>query len=210
MQAELHEALNDLGGRQGDGLLEQYAFYTAAHINRAAEGYVYLRESRRVEASKHLVRTAIEAFIRLQCIRKHPELLFRIAFTEFNEDKKWARSAKGEDLANAMQAIEANWVAFVEGYRKRYPEHSSNEKELSLRRAAEYAGMEGYYDSHYRLYCRFTNAALRASIGDLSAFDAEDNRTMTVCALAAVEALVGLGASAPNLASLNQRLSVNV
>jgi uncharacterized protein DUF5677 len=198
--------LDELGGRQGDGRLEHYAFYTAAHINRAAEGYVYLRESRRVEASKHLIRTAIEAFIRLQCIRKHPELLFRIAFTEFNEDKRWARSAQGEDLANAMQAIEVNWVAFVEAYRTKYPEYSLTEEELSLRRAAEYAGMEGYYDSHYRLYCRFTHAALRASIGDLSAFNAEDNRTMTVCALAAVEALVKLGASAPNLAFLKQRL----
>jgi len=98
MQAELRDALDELGGRQGDGLLEHYAFYTAAHINRAAEGYVYLRESRRVEASKHLIRTAIEAFIRLQCIRKHPELLFRIAFSEFNEDKKWAGQRKAKIL----------------------------------------------------------------------------------------------------------------
>jgi hypothetical protein len=111
--------------------------------------------------------------------------------------------------SGAMQAIEVNWVAFVEAYRTKYPEYSLTEEELSLRRAAEYAGMEGYYDSHYRLYCRFTHAALRASIGDLSAFDAEDNRTMTVCALAAVEALVRVGASAPNLASLNQRLSAS-
>ena len=35
MQAELGGALNDVGGRHGDGLLEHYSFYTAAHINRA-------------------------------------------------------------------------------------------------------------------------------------------------------------------------------
>lgn len=210
MQAELRDALNELGGRRADGLLEQYAFYTSAHINRAVEGYVYLRESRRVEASKHLIRTVIEAFIRLQCICKHPELLFQIAFTEFKEDKKWARAAKREDLANVMQTIEANWAAFVEAYRKKYPEQSLTEEELSLRGAAEYAGLEGYYDSHYRLYCRFTHVALRASIGGLSVFDVEDNRTMTVCALAAVEALVTLGATAPNLASLKHRFFLSV
>ncbi len=88
MQAELRDALNALGGMHGDGLLEHYLFNTAAHINRAVEGYVYLRESGRVEASKHLIRTAIEAFIRLQCIRRQPELLFRIALTEFKRGEK--------------------------------------------------------------------------------------------------------------------------
>ena len=210
MQAELRDALNELGGRHGDGLLEHYPFYTAAHINRAVEDYVYLRESGRVEASKHLVRTAIEAFIRLQCVRRRPELLFRIAFTDFNEDKKWARSVTGQDVAKAIRAIEVKWAAFVQAYRTKYPEHSLTEEELPLRRAAEYAGMEGYYDSHYRLYCRFTHAAFQASIGDLSGFEPEDNRTMTVCALAAVEALAALGASAPNLASLNQRIRADV
>ena len=210
MQAELRDALNALGGMHGDGLLEHYLFYTAAHINRAVEGYVYLRESGRVEASKHLIRTAIEAFIRLQCIRRQPELLFRIALTEFNEDKKWLRSVKGPDVANAILAIDAKWAAFVQAYRTKYPEHPLTQEELSLRRAAECAGIEGYYDSHYRLYCRFTHAAFGASIGDLSELEREDNRTMTVCALAAVEALVTLGASAPNLASLNKRLSVSV
>jgi len=52
MRAELRDALNALGGRLGESLLEHYAFYTAAHINRPVEGYVYLRESGRVEASK--------------------------------------------------------------------------------------------------------------------------------------------------------------
>ncbi len=206
MQAELRDALHGLGGMHADGLLEHYPFYTAAHINRAVEAYVYLRESGRVEASKHLIRTAIEAMIRLQCIRRQPELLFRIAFTECNEDKKWVRSVKGADVANAILAIDAEWTAFVQAYQTKYPEHPLTQEELSLRRAAECAGIEGYYDTHYRLYCRFTHAAFRATIGGLSEFEPEDNRTMTLCALAAVEA-VALGASAPNLTSLKQRLS---
>src|SRR6266496_1889736 len=88
-QTELHHALSAFGGRQCKGLLQDYRFYTASHINLAAEGYIYLRKSKRIDASKHLIRTAIEAVIRLRAVQKKPELLFRIAFTEFEEDKRW-------------------------------------------------------------------------------------------------------------------------
>jgi hypothetical protein len=53
-----------------------------------------------------------------------------------------------------MQAIESTWAAFVQAYRKKYPQHSLTEKDLSLRGAAKNAGIEGYYDGHYRLYHR--------------------------------------------------------
>ena len=116
MQAELRDALNELGGRHGDGLLEHYPFYTAAHINRAVEGYVYLRESGRLEASKHLIRTAIEAFIRLQCVRTKPELLFPIAFTEFEEDSQaWYWVANW--VCQAWYWV-ANWVCQPSQHRR--------------------------------------------------------------------------------------------
>jgi hypothetical protein len=206
MQAELHGALNALGGKQSDGLLQYYPFYTAGYINRAVEGYVYLRQSRRIEASKHLIRTAIEAIIRIQAVQKQPELLFRIAFTEFNDDKRWVRSLQRADFASVIQAIDDNWAEFVQAYRTKYHDHPLTEQELSLWRAAECAGIEGYYNSHYRLYCRFTHAAFRASTGELNKFEPEDNRTMTLCTLAAVDALVSLGAPAPNLTALKERL----
>src|SRR6266496_2908465 len=123
-QAELRDALKALGGKQSDGLVEFYPFYSAAHINRAVEGYLYLRKSGRVEASKHLIRTAIEATIRLQAVAKKPDLLFRIAFTEFNEDKKWVRSLQHSEGARTIQAIDNQWAAFVQAYRIKYPDHS--------------------------------------------------------------------------------------
>ena len=207
MQAELRDALNALGGKQSEGLLEHYCFYTTAHINRAVEGYIFLRKSGRIEASQNLIRTAIEAILRLQATRKKPEVLFRIAFTEFEEDKKWLRSLHGPDVASAIQAVDTQWADFKQAYRTKYPEHPLVEKELSLRGASEFAGVEGYYDSHYRLYCRFTHAAFRATTGNLKDFYREDNRTMTLCAFGAVEALVSIGATAPNFAALKERLS---
>ncbi len=207
MQAELRGALNALGGQHGEGLVEHYRLYTAAHINRAVEGYIYLRQSGRVDASKHLIRTAIEAVVRLQAIQKKPELLFRFAFTEFNEDKRWVRSTAGGDIPAVLSAIDKQWADFKQAYHAKYPEHLLVEEELSLRGAAECAGIERYYDSHYRLYCRFTHAAFRATTGSLNEFDREDNRTMVLCALSGLEALLSVGVLAPTIESLRQRLN---
>jgi hypothetical protein len=207
-QTELHHALSAFGGRQSEGLLEGYRFYTASHINLAAEGYIYLRKSERIDASKHLIRTAIEAVIRLRAVQKKPQLLFRIAFTEFNEDKKWARSLLEREVSGAITAIENKWTDFKQAYQTKYPEPPLVEEELSLRGAAECAGieLERYYDSAYRLYCRYTHAALRATSGSLNKFDRHDNRTMTLCALGGVDTLVSIGAPAPNIESLLERL----
>jgi hypothetical protein len=206
MQAELSEALNGLGGKQREGLYDGYLGYTAGHVNRAAEGYLYLRTSGRIDASKHLIRTAIEAVIRIQAIRKKPELLFRIAFTEFCEDKKWLRSTAGPDVGAALSAIDKHWTDFKQAYHAKYPGHALVEEEISLRRTAECAGIDKYYDTHYRLYCRFTHAAFRATTGNLNEFDREDNRTMALCAVSALEAVSSIGGPTPNLESFRQRL----
>ncbi len=205
-QAELRDALNSLGRKEADGLIEHYLVYTAALINRVVEGYAYLRESRRFEASKFLIRTAIEAVFRVQAIRKKPDLLFRIAFAEYKEDVKWVRSLNGSDVEATLQAIDSRWTEFMNDYRNKYPEHELIEKELSARDASGVSGLDCYYNSHYRLYCRFTHAAFRASTGDLAKFESEDNRTMTLCALAAIDAVVSIGAEAPRLQSLKERL----
>jgi hypothetical protein len=128
LQAELHNALNGLAGGQREGLYEGYLVYTAGHINRAVEGYLYLRESRRIDASKHLIRTGIEAVIRLQAVRKKPELLFRIAFTEFNEDKKWVRSTVPANVDKALSVIDKNWAYFKQAYHAKYPEDALSRK----------------------------------------------------------------------------------
>ena len=206
MQTELRDGLNGLGGKPREGLHEAYLGYTAGHINRAVEGYVYLRQSGRSEASKLLVRTGIEAVIRLQAVRTKPELLFRIAFTEFNEDRKWVRSSGGRDASEALRAIDTHWDQFTHAYRTKYPDHVLTEEEISLRRAAECAGIERYYDTHYRLYCRYTHAAFRATTGNLSEFDQEDTRTMALCAFSALETLSSIDATTPNLVSLRERL----
>lgn len=207
VQSELRYALNSLGGRQADGLLQHYLFYSASHINKAVEGFIYLRRNKRVDASKLLIRTVLESFIRMRAIQKKPELLFRMAYSEFEEDKKWVRSINGATAEETLQKIASQWQTFKLEYQRTYPEHLMSEKSLKLREAATHASVESYYDSHYRLYCHFTHGAFRATAGDLNNLESEDVDTMIICAFAALDALNSIGASCPNFSSLERRIS---
>lgn len=205
-QAELCDALNSLGGHEVDGLLDRFPFISATHINRAVEGYLRLRKAGRSEASKLLIRSALETVIRLRAAQAKPELMFRIVFSEFEEDKKWIRALDGPSKVQVLDAMEKEWQEFKNAYSAKYPHHSAIEEKLGVEAAAKASGMEKYYNTHYRLYCRFTHANLQAMIGGLSGFESEDNRTMTLCALAAIEALNSIGANTTKLQALMERL----
>lgn len=66
-QAELAHGLNSLGGKEMDGV-ERYIGFLASHLNKAATGYIVLRESHRVDCSKLLVRPITEFMLRLCAI----------------------------------------------------------------------------------------------------------------------------------------------
>ena len=136
-------------------------------------------------------------------MRKKPYLLFRILFTEFEEDKKWVRRLKSPDAEGSLQE---QWDEHSQAYRAKYPDHECVEKCCSAWDAAECAGINRYYESHYRLYGHFTHAHFRAAIGDMDNFEREDNRVMTLCAILAIDALVSIGATAANLQVLKERL----
>jgi hypothetical protein len=207
VQAELAAALKSIEGKPSEGLVSGYCYYASQHVSCAADGYIFLRKGGKVEASKHLVRTAIEAMMRIGAVATKPDLVFRIAYSEYLEEKKWAAPIPGPEGDAATKALADNWAGFVLAYKVKYSAHPLNENKLPLRDAAAIAGMGSFYDTHYRLYCKITHAAFRGMTGNLKAFEVEDNRTMTLCALVCVEALVGLGAQAPNLVSIRTRLS---
>jgi len=205
VQIELCKALKALEGKEAEGLHERYRFHAAGHVHCAVEGYIHLRRGGRIEASKHLIRTAIEVSIRLLAITKQPEVLFQIAWKEFNDNEKWARPLPGSYSADTLKAIAAQRVQFKQDYQTKYPKHGLVENGPDLRTLAVVAELDGFYDSHYRLYCRFTHAALDATTGDLAAFQKEDNLTMALCALTTLQAVVSIGAPSPNLPILLKR-----
>lgn len=207
--AEITNALNSLAGKKYEGTVEAYRFYSAKHIHRAADGFVFLRKSGRIDASKFLVRPAIEVALRLQAVRKQPDLLYRIAFSEHCQDKRLLRPAAKFANADYDQApIHHLWKKFADWFKDKFPSLQAVDQEITVIEIAEKAGLGRFYDSHYRTYCQYTHGAFRASAGYLDdVTDAVDNRTMAVCAFVALDTLISIGAESPNCNGLFERLS---
>src|SRR4051812_30964390 len=184
LQTELEEALNSLGGKTPKAIGDRYHLHAAAYVNKAVEGYWLLRTQGRIDASKLLVRPAIEAILRIEALRKDPALLIDIAWTEKLEDQKWLQPvAQKHGTPYDDHATQKAWERFESAYKAEFPNTSSKGQKLSLYSAAQAAGLSDYYDSHYRMYCQYAHAALRATGGYLDELtDPEDTRTMVLCA----------------------------
>lgn len=208
LQSELTQALNSLGGRTPKAITDPYFVEAAGYGNKAADGYLLLRNNGRVDASKLLVRPAIEALFRIQALRTKPGLLYQLAYTERLEDHKWFRPAATRlGKTYDRDSDPPGWRDFENAFQKEFPSTSLNRQKISLRELAAITGLAAYYDTHYRLYCQYAHAALRGMSGhsdDLS--DPEDSRVMVICAFAAVTGIAAIGAEAPNLQGLNKRV----
>jgi hypothetical protein len=209
IQQELASALNSVGGKQSRGALDNYYFHSADHVNRIAEGFIFLRKSGRIDASKLLVRPVVEMMFRVEAIQRKPELFYRIAYSEtIVEDPKWIGSAVRRAGATFDEAAHSKgFNQFKEQLSKQLPNVLFEDNYISVWEIAEAAGMGGYYGNHYRTYCRYTHGALWAIaefLTDLT--DPEDNRAMGLCTWSVLKALSGIGAKTPNLESLTQRL----
>ena len=202
---ELRNALASLAGKK-PGLLDTYRFWSAKHLQRAVDGFVFLRRSRRVDGSKFLVRPAIEMMIRLQA-SQHPALFYRIAHSEYLQDKHLLRIA-GDD-AKLQAQNDKNWEGFKNAFVSEFPTVPIPDvgDRLTIEHLAKKAGLSPFYNGHYRIYCRYTHGALRASTGNIDeATDRADNQTMAVTALAALDNLISFGAHSSNRHGLAQRL----
>jgi hypothetical protein len=205
IQTELVTGLNALGRKSHRGLEDQFPFYSASHINRAVEGYLLLRQQFRFDASRLLIRPAIEAAIKILAVRNQPDLLYRIAYSEHLEDRKLV--ARAADAAAYFAQLEEKWCEFVKAYSDHFPKHELVDKRLPLRCAAIAARIEAYYDSAYRLYSQFAHAAFRATTGNLDDLHTHDNRTMALCALTGLDAVTSLNESALDVEPFRTRLS---
>lgn len=208
LEAELTYALNSLGGKTPQVIADRYFVEAASYIHKAVDGYLVLRKEGRIDSSKLLVRSAIEAMIRVQALRAKPEIFYQIAYSERLEDHKWFRPASTKaGIVYDKDPDPPGWSKFEKAFRREFPSVTLRTNKLSLRDAAVVAGLEQYYDTHYRLYCQYAHAALRAMGGhsdDLS--DPEDSRTMVLCAFVCLSAILPLGAESPSFDSLHVRI----
>ena len=203
VQQLLAHALNALGGRSPATAEAAYLEKAAVNVNRAAEGYLWLRESCRVAASKLLVRPALEATFSAVAVVKRPGFLFRKAYSEWEEDKKmFVRDAAG--VKEATKAIEYLKRAF----QQRSPGYPVACKRVTVRDAADVAGFLENYESAYRIYCQFTHGAMRAVLGHLDdTTDTIDTPIVSWCVFQMLDHLqTDTPAQIPDLVPFRKRL----
>ena len=205
LQKMLSGSLDSLGGRPRDGLEEAYKGYCAVQINRSTAGFLCLKSNALDYSARMLIRPAMEAMFKILAVRQEPHLLYRIARSEHEQDEKWARpfATGGKELHD--EEFEKKWEEFKRNYQQAYPAHPLTDSSIGLRSLAVKAKVDPYYDSHYRLYCQFTHAALRASTDDLDGFSGEDERTIAATLIVAIEAVLECGGDCDGFAKIRNR-----
>jgi hypothetical protein len=178
VQRLLAEALNSMAGKSTEAETS-YLMWASVSVNRAAEGYLFLRESGRVNASKLLVRPALEATFSAAAAIKKPGFLFRKLYSEWEEDQKMF-SNDAAALAAAKQGLHS----LKRAAKQARPSCAVECKRVTTRDAADAAGLSKAYEGAYRTYCKFTHGAIQAVQGHLdSATDAIDTDVVIWCVL---------------------------
>jgi hypothetical protein len=202
LRASLSKGIDSLGGKPRSGIHEGFKVFCAIHINRVADGFLALKGDGRIYAARMLIRPAMEAMFKLLAVKKEPSLLFRIACYEHEQDEKWARPFAPDEGQEHNAAFQTKWDSFKRAYKESFPDHVLCESSIDLRALAAKAGVGSYYDSHYRLYCQYTHAALNASTDDLEEFAMEDERVIGAALIVATEAVLECGGESDSFHSL--------
>jgi Family of unknown function (DUF5677) len=209
LQHELDKAVISLGGKQKPSVQDKYYFYAAVLMNRIAHGFVFLRKNGYADAAKFLIRPAIESMIRIRAVQKQPHLVYQIMYTEMVEDDKWMGSAaKRLGCSYTARRDTKDWIEFKNLCISQFGAENIVDKELGLYSAAQIVGLESYYDTHYRMYSRYTHVGLQAMSGKVDSLsDPEDSRMLVFCAFAALDGIASMGAGCANLKSLRERVA---
>jgi len=198
------EALKSLPGKNQATPESAYLGWAAVSVHRAAEAYLYLRNSGRVAASKLLVRPALEATFSGKAVADKEGFLFRKLHSELEEDNKMFRvdgltEKEAQDALNALKAT----------FRLTKPGTHLDCRPLNMAEVARIAGFSAQYDSLYRKYCKFTHGALWTVVDGLENITEEiDTPTVIWCVLVMLDLLQSqTPAEVPDLAPFWKRLS---
>ena len=201
LQPVFVKALDSLGGKKPSDWDSSYLGRVAVTVNRAGDGYLWLRESGRMDASKLLVRPALEAVFCGTAAMKNKAFLFRKAYSEWEEHKKLIAT----DMASKKEADD-----YLVKMKRSFQENNYPIKcvRLQVREIAEMADLLPAYEEHYRVYCKFTHSAMMAVSGNLNlATDAKDTHVVVWCVLMMLNQLKQhTPAVIPNLMPFNEKM----
>jgi hypothetical protein len=181
LQKALASGLDSLGGKTPKNPEARYMGFVAKAVNTAADGYIVLREAYRVNASKLLIRPALEVILAAAAVENERGFLVRKAYAEW---KDWGKMLT--DSASIAQH-QQKWDEFEKRVKAEDPSCPIVLKNFTVQEMSKLAKMEKHYEMSYRIYCKFTHGALDAIGGNLSGFtDDTDTAVMAWCAFQAI------------------------
>jgi hypothetical protein len=205
LQPIVVKAINSLRGKKPANAGSNYLGRIANTVNRTSDGYLVLRESARVDASKLLIRPALEAVFCGIAAVSNKEFLFRKIYSEWEEHNKlFAKDAAGKVEADKYLKN------LQEKFSKNNPDYPTNYKPASMWDAAHMAGLLPVYEYAYRMYCKFTHSAMSAVSGYLDQqTDLHDTPTMVWCVLTTLRFLKEhTPAEIPDLGAFTKRVEL--
>ena len=162
LQQLLVAALDSLGEVKPASKESGYVGWAAAHVNKILDGYLWMREPGRVDASKLMIRPLVETVLFVVAVTRERGFLFLKAFTEWQEESRLyahdprLKAKHQQDLPDLIR----EWT-------KKDASYPFRRKTVSCRDAAVSANLLPVYESAYRIYCKFTHGAMRAIHGSL-------------------------------------------
>lgn len=176
-------------------------------LSDVSAGFVTLQKAGNEHASRVLIRTAIETALKLSAVYEHPPILYRIAYTEHVEDGKFLKAADESKIVVTPELHAAKWAKAGPVLASLFPGEALKDETVSAYDLARLGKMPYLYDFHFRLYCNYTHATLRAHSSP-NHFLPEVDYTAVESALyvALVVARNRLGADCPNVKSYTERV----
>ena len=203
VQSTLANSLESLEGTSLPPGEPLYLAWASVFVGKAADGYLCLRESGRVPASKLLVRPALEATLSAMAVLKQPGFLFRKLYTELEEEKKMLRKSPAgiADADRVLYDMEA-------AAKTARPGSPVERKKVDMAYTAKMAGQSVAYESTYRTYCKFAHGTMQAVQGHLDeATDTVDTDVVVWCVLTLLDLLrQHTVADVPDLEPFRKRL----
>ena len=157
LQGLLRKTLNSYRGPVS--LERRHLMHSANFIVGAAEGFMVLREKKLFHASKVLIRPILESLLWSAIIVRKRGVLFRKAYTEWDEERK-LRPAEGESDARAMLQ---NIIKTIKDEESDYPILCKKVRLWDEAPILEMPDLRKIYGT----YCNFTHATMLAAQGHL-------------------------------------------
>jgi uncharacterized protein DUF5677 len=207
---ELSQGIDSLGNKEGNGYVEHFKFWSSVYMNAVSNGFIHLRQAGLLKESRFLVRPAVELHIKQKAIAAKPDLIYRLGRDETMSDITWLRAIAGQ--TNELfdeEHFSAELERFSKSCMKVFPAGDFRSKKITMEELAQSGVGQEYYNSYYRIYCKFTHATLRAIIGSLDEITTDhDNLLMIDCALYALETSGTIGGATLRLHELRTREEV--